>query len=237
MRHNNNIESMMNKKEQSQSYKYLAISSFYILTMMIFFGLLIPLVFFDFSSAPLVAVIFAIVGAICLAVIIVCVSIFFIKHVNKNISKEYRDYILIFLILIFVFLSLLVSALITKFSGSVVEKEKLESMVHIAWAVYGVSISIFLSIIALPNIILVKNKKKQLAIDIIQILYPNLASVAFAVLATIMFYYFYDDIPEQTYNFISNFLMTTVLCVPFYLIAGIHLFNKYLSIDAKDENK
>ena len=197
--------------------------SMYSLIVLVVFGCVCVLSIAN-KNKPVLIILSCVIGALILAAAIILLF----KVIKKKYNLQSADGVMVFLITIYIGLSLTIVSLITLFSKQEPNFESIEKMVQISWTIFGVSIALYAIIIGLPSIISRKegNVSQELASDIADSLNPIIYSLLSIIVATVLLYCFYDAQKDNAQSFAYVALISTLLSVPYYLIAGLRFLYK-----------
>ena len=213
----------MVKSKRGINYQLL-VFSYTIVTVLVFSIMFSLLLFADFSKASLLSIILIVSGYILFIVGFIMGSILFWKFIGKRLEKGLVDWVIIFLIALFVALSLIVSALTTKFSSNELSFDKLDNMIQITWVVFGVSIALYTIIIGFISSSS-GDLAKKLFSDFSISLYPIYCASVPLVISTIMIYCFYEKCIVITTTMAYVSFIVGVLCAPYCLLLCTHFLS------------
>lgn len=159
---------------------------------------------------------------------LVLANLFLFKVLKEKHGLSSIDGPLVLLITCYIGLSLGLVALITKFSNTTLSFDGAEKMVQTSWTIFAIAISLYAIMVGLPSVIDKKenNTIKKLSINIIDTLNPILYSLLSIIIATVLLYCFYDKLPDSANSFSYVSLISTMISVPYYLLAGLRFLSK-----------
>lgn len=224
----------MVKDDNKEAYFNLFVFGYVVVSVLFLSTVLSTFFFIDFTKAPLVSLVLMIIGALIIVGGYITGGVFLWKLIKRKFSKRPIDWIIIILISLFIFVSLVVAALITKFSPQELSFNILDKMIQTSWIVFGVSITIYAVVIGFVSSSST-DKAKQMYSDFSTTLYPILCVLVPLVASTIMLYCFYEKCMHMTTNISYIAFIASVICSPYCLLLCIH----FLSRITKDkiENK
>ena len=221
------------KPKNPKNYTFLVF--IYIGITIFIFSLFLSMIFsIDFKNAKPLGVVLIVIGLVGLFVGAVVLGYVFWDLINFVYGKGLADLVSIILISLYVFVSLLLGMLITKFSTGELVFDKLNSMIQITWAVFGISITIYTVMVGFLSS-LNKEKRKVVFDDYLISLYPVMVSSVSIVISSILLYCFFDKCSPFTNTMTNVSFIAAVLSVPYYLLSCLHLYRKITTINQKDK--
>lgn len=179
---------------------------------------------FETFQSNFLAFVFLIISSISFYIASILFSILFWKNAYKK-YKEVIEIIPVILIGLYITISLIISIFIAKFSPADLQIDSANNMIQISWIVFGVSNALYLAGVGFAVSNQNDSKKKALANYSIYI-YPMLLVVLVLVVATIMFYCFFNIAHYYTSMFVNISFITSLLSAPYYLLLCVYLSKK-----------
>lgn len=210
------------KKENSSSYIPL------FTLLIVFLSIAFCLFAFQFPFANIPHAIFAISMSIVIFSSIVGTGILYWFLSKKYFGPNSADIFLIVLISLYVLSSCIFAVCFSKFSSAVIDFEKINNIIQVAWTIFGVSVAFYAIIVGLPNLLSSKktNFEQSFSVNILDTMNPIIYSVATLIIATFSLYCFYENNPNNASNMAYASLIVNALSVPYYLIVGLYLLYK-----------
>ena len=106
----------MVKDDNKEAYFDLFVFGYVVVSVLFLSTVLSTFFFINFTKAPLVSLVLMIIGALIIVGGYITGGVFLWKLIKRKFSKRPIDWIIIILISLFIFVSLVVVTLITKFS-------------------------------------------------------------------------------------------------------------------------
>ncbi len=213
----------MDKKQPHHS-SYMPLFTLVIVLLSILFCLFV----FQFPFVNVIHTIFAILMSTFVLSLIIGSGILYWFLSKKYFGPNSADIFLIILISLYVLSSCIFAVCFSKFSSSVIDFEKINNIVQVAWTIFGVSVAFYAIIVGLPNIISSKKAifEQSFSVNILDTMNPIIYSVATLIIATFSLYCFYENNTNNASNMAYASLIVNTLSVPYYLIAGLYLLYK-----------
>ena len=211
-------------KKQVHSSSYMPLFTLVI----VFLSILFCLFAFQFPFANVFHAIFAILISSLIVSLMIGSGILYLFLSKKYFGPNSADIFLIVLISLYVLSSCIFAVCFSKFSSAVVDFEKINNIVQVAWTIFGVSVAFYAIIVGLPNIISSKkaNFEQSFFVNILDTMNPIIYSVVTLIIATFLLYCFYENNPNSASNMAYASLIVNTLSVPYYLIVGLYLLYK-----------
>lgn len=221
------------KPKDSKNYSFLVFV--YICIAIFVFSLFLSMLFsIDFNNAKTISVVFIIIGLMCLPVGAVFLGYLFWVIINSVYGKGVADLVSITLTSLYIFISLLLGILITKFSIGESTFDKLNSIMQITWAVFGISITIYTVMVGFLSS-LDKEKRRTVFEDYLMSLYPVMISSVSIMISSIILYCFFDNCLQFANTMVNVSFISSVISVPYYLMSCLHLYRKISTMQQEDK--
>ena len=220
------IKNFFAKEKVLASLKNIFIPALIVLIVSELFFVFSPIVVFD-ESNPL-GYVLIMIGASLIFGATMFWTFKLCFYINAFYKKRVLDVGLIILIIVYLFVSLLIAAFIIKQENSCKAYQDVVSINQLTWTLFGVSMPFFAVIVGLPSYIKRKetNTLNELALDILDTLYPILLSLLTGIVGTIMLYFFYDKYSYHIELLCTASFVSTIVSIPYYLLAGLYLLYK-----------